>query len=157
MPRGSAKGERRGGKTKGTLNKRTIAKLQQIGTEIAEAKRGGGVVRARDALSDLTKTAIGFTAHWQNKMMAWEADPANAGTLIPREYIDRFMLGLTAATRAAAALAPYQDPRLAAIKVNMSPFDVVEPAKTIEGKALKIDTKDPVELARLYAQLVRAA
>lgn len=157
MPRGSAPGERRGGKTKGTQNKRTVAKLQQIGAEIAEAKRGGNVVRARDALSDLTKTAIGFTAHWQQKMMAWEAANQDKDALIPREYIDRFMLGLTAATRAAAALAPYQDPKLAAIKVSMSPFDVVEPAKTIEGRALKVDTKDPVELARIYAQLVRAA
>ena len=139
-------------------NKRTIAKLQDIGTEIAAAKRGAGPLRARDALMDLTRTAIGFTAHWQQKMIAWEADEKNVGKLVPQEYIDRFMLGLNAGIRSASALAPYQDPKLSALKVNISPFDIAPEPKTIEGKAMKpIDIKDPVELARIYAQVVRAA
>lgn len=158
--RGSKPGERRGGKQKGTPNKRTVAKLQQIGAEIAAAKKAGGPVRARDVLSDLTKTAVGFTAHWQQKMMAWEAAEASkpVPAPIPPEYVERFLEGMAAATRAAAALIPYQDPKLAAIKVSMSPFDVAPEPKTIEGKAIKpIDIKDPIELARIYSQVVRAA
>lgn len=154
-----ARGKKTGGRQAGTPNKRTAAKLQQIGAEIAQAKKGGGPLRARDVLSDLTKTAVGFTAHWQQKMMAWEQDPQNTGKLVPQEYVERFLLGLNAATRAAAALAPYQDPKLAAIKVSMSPFDTpaAPDPKMIEGKALKIDTSNPVELARVYSSLVRAA
>lgn len=155
--RGSKPGERRGGKQKGTPNKRTVAKLQEIGAEIAAAKKGEGPVRARDQLSDLTKTAVGFTAHWQKKMLEWERDEKNVGKIVPAEYVDRFMLGLNAAIRAASALAPYQDPKLAAIKVSMSSFDIPEAPKVIEGKATKIDIKDPVELARVYASMVRAA
>lgn len=152
MPRGNPKGV---GRPKGTPNKRTLQKLQEAGKTIAEAK-GGDVVRAKNVLADLTKTAVGFTAHYQQKMIAWEADPANAGKLPPADLVDRFMHGLNTAIKAAKALAPFQDPTFSAIKVSMSPLDIPEP-KLIEGKAAKIDIKDPVELARLYSTLVRAA
>jgi len=152
-----ARGYKTGGKVKGTPNKKTIAKLQEAGKMIAEAKKSNDVVRAKYVLADLTKTAVGFTAHYQQKMMAWEAMPENVGKVPPPELVDRFMDGLNAAIKAAKALAPFQDPTFSAIKVAMSPLDVPEP-KLIEGKpSKKIDTTNPVELARLYATLVRAA
>ena len=156
MSRGSAPGERRGGRQKGTPNKRTVAKLMDAGRAIADTKKMDSV-RAKNVLSDLTKTAVGFAAHYQQKMMAFDGTPENAGKLVPQEIVDRFMAGLNTAIRAATALAPYQDPKLSAIKVSMSPFDVPEVPKVIDGKATKIDLKDPIELARIYHSLVRAA
>ena len=152
-----ARGRKTGGRSKGTPNKRTVAKLAEVGKVIHEARKSKDVVRAKEVLSDLTKTAVGFTGYYQAKMMAFDADPKNAGKLPPAEVVDRFMWGLDAAVRAAKALAPYQDPTFAAIKVSMSPLDSLDAPKTIEGKATKIDTKDPIELARIYSQLVRAA
>lgn len=151
-----ARGRKTGGKQKGTPNKRTVAKLAEAGKTIAEANKSKDVVRGKWLLADLAKTAVGFTAHYQQKMMAFEADPANAGKLPPADVIDRFVMGLNTAIRAAKALAPFQDPTFSAIKVAMSPLDIPEP-KIINGKAKQIDIKDPVELARLYATLVRAA
>lgn len=151
-----ARGYKTGGRQKGSLDKKTILKLQEAGKTIAEANKSKDVVRAKHALADLTKTAIGFTAHYQQKMIAWEAVPENKDKLPPAELVDRFLDGLNTAIKAAKALAPFQDPTFSAIKVSMSPLDVPEP-KLIEGKATKLDIKDPVELARLYATLVRAA
>lgn len=150
-----ARGYKTGGRQKGSLDKKTIAKLAEAGKMIAQAKKSD-VVRAKYVLADLTKTAVGFTAHYQQKMIAWEAVPENKDKLPPAELVDRFLDGLNTAIKAAKALAPFQDPTFSAIKVAMSPLDIPEP-KLIEGKATKLDIKDPVELARLYATLVRAA
>lgn len=157
MSRGSAPGERRGGRQRGTPNKRTVAKLIDAGRTIAGGNKIKDAVRATDVLSDLTKTAMGFTAHYQAKMLAFEQDPTNKDKLPPPEVVDRFMLGLNAAIKAARALAPFQDPQFTAIKVAMSPFDTQEAQKVIEGKASKIDLRDPIELARIYHSVVRAA
>jgi hypothetical protein len=43
------------------------------------------------------------------------------------------------------------------IKVTISPLDVPEVPKTVEGKDLKINLKDPIELARICHSLVRVA
>jgi hypothetical protein len=115
------------------------------------------VLRAKSILSDLTKAAVGFTAHWQAQIIEWESKAENAGKVVPSEYVDRFMLGLNAAIRAAAALAPYQDPKFSNIKVAMSPLDASPEPKMIEGKAAKIDITDLNEITRLYHSVVRAA
>jgi hypothetical protein len=86
--------------------------------------------------------------------VAFEQDSQNAGKLPDRELIDRFMLGMNTAIRAAAALAPYQDPKFTNIKVETSPLDVPEVPKTV-SKGLKINLKDPIEVARIYSCLIR--
>src|SRR4051812_41711777 len=152
-----ARGGRRegAGRQAGTPNRRTVAKFLEDSQGDAEAKKQDGP-RAIKTLSELMVTAVGFTAHYQQKMIAWEAVPEKKDKLPPAEMVDRFMAGLNTAIKAAKALAPFQDPQFKAIAVTKSPLDVPEP-KLINGKAEKIDIKDPVELARLYATLVRAA
>jgi hypothetical protein len=153
-----ARGGRRegAGRLKGTPNKRTLIKLAEIGKTIAESQKAGSdVLRAKTILADLTKTAVGFAAHWQAKMMEWESKPENKDAIVPQDYIDRFMLGLNAAMRAATALAPYQDPKLAALKVSTSPYDTPLP-KVIESKKV-LEITDPMELSRLYHSVVGAA
>ena len=144
-----------GGRPKGSPNKRTVQKLIETGREIAKAKLD--VPRAKNTLADLMQTATGFTAMYQRKLLEFEADPANAGKLPPAELVDRFMMGLNTAIRAARALAPFQDPQFSAIRAAMSPLDVPDAPKVVEGKATKIDLNDPIELARIYHSLVRAA
>ena len=153
-----ARGGRRegAGRRLGTPNRRTVAKLIEASHALGEAKKQD-VPRAIRTLADLMVTAMGFTAHYQRKMIAFEEMPENAGKIPPQEIVDRFMAGLHTAIRAAAALAPYQDPKFANIKVTMSSLDMPEAPNTVEGKDLKIDLKDPIELARIYHSLVRAA
>ena len=153
MNRGSAPGERRGGRQCGSLNKRTVAKLADVGRDLAEARKQN-VPRAKIVLQDLMVTAIGFAAHYQRKILEFEAAPENVGKLPERELIDRFMLGINAAVRIAAALAPYQDPKLSAVRVSMSPLDA--PQRKIDRVPRELP-KDAAELARIYAQMVGAA
>jgi hypothetical protein len=145
-----------GGRAKGTPNKKTVAKLAEVGREIAEARKQE-VPRAKKTLQDLMVTAMGWASQYQRKIMEWQAQPGNAGKEPPADIVDRFWQGMEAAGRFATALAPYQDPRFTAIKVSMSPLDIPDAPKLIEGKANKIDMKDPMELARIYHQMVRAA
>lgn len=144
------------GRPKGALSRKTLAKLQEVGRDLSTAKKMD-VIRAKHTLADLIRTSTNFMAHYQRKMVEFEADKANAGKLPPPEIVERFLAGLHMSIRAAQALAPYQDPKFTNVKVSMSPFDAPEAPKLIEGKALKINTKDPIELARLYASMVRAA
>lgn len=133
-----------------------MAKLIEASQEIAEAKKRN-VPRAKTVLSELMVTAMGYASKHQQKMLAFERDPMNAGKEPPAEIVDRFWMGMHAAGKFAAALAPYQDPKFTNIKVGMSPLDVPEVPKAVEGKDLKINLKDPIELARIYHSLVRAA
>ena|SRR6266404_973642 len=151
-----ARGGRRegAGRRLGTPNRRTVAKLIEASHAVGKAKKQD-LPRAIKTLSDLMVTAVGFTAHYQRKMLEFEE--AHAGEVPPQEMVERFMAGLDAAIRAAAALAPYQDPKFTNIKVAMSPLDVLETPKIVKGKDLKIDLNDPIELARIYHSVVRAA
>jgi hypothetical protein len=97
---------------------------------------------------------MGYTATYQRKLAAWATE--NPGKEPPQELVDRFRLGMNAAGAFAKALAPYQTPKIGPIQPPVPPPEPLpgDLAKLIEGKELKI--KDPIELSRIYKQLVRA-
>jgi hypothetical protein len=133
-----------------------VAKLIEASQEIADAKKQN-VPRAKTILSELMMTALGFASKYQQKMLAFERDPKNEGKEPPAEVVDHFWMGMHAAGKFAAALAPYQDPKFTNIRVDMSPLDVPQVPKSVDGEDLKINLKDPIEIARIYHSLIRAA
>ena len=150
----------RGGRREGagrrlcTPNRRTVTKLIEASQEIAEAKKQN-VPRAKTILSELMMMAMDYVSKYQQKMLAFECEPQNEGKELPGEIVDRFWIGMHAAGKFAAALAPYQDPKFTNIKVAMSPSDMAAELKVIEDKASKIDSNDPNEAYRIYARMVR--
>jgi hypothetical protein len=147
---------------KGALNKATLAKLHMASQYAADAKKLGHK-EAVAVLDELMTVAMSFASAYQHKLMAWDRrHPFVEGQSLPEEppqkLVDRFWLGMNAAGIFAKSLAPYQTPKIAPYKPppelmpqpELPDFD----AKLIEGKELKI--KDPIELSRIYRQLVRA-
>jgi hypothetical protein len=151
-----ARGGRRegAGRRLGTPNRRTVAKLIEASQEIAEAKKQN-VPRAKTILSELMMMAMDYVSKYQQKMLAFECEPQNEGKELPGEIVDRFWIGMHAAGKFAAALAPYQDPKFTNIKVAMTPVDMPAEPKVIEGKSSKLDLNDPNECFRIYARMVR--
>jgi hypothetical protein len=115
------------------------------------------VPRAIKTLSDLMVTAMGYTAYYQRKITEFQQAPDNVGKLPDPDLHARFMDGLLAAGRFAKELAPFQDPKFANVKVEHTPLMPLDEPKLIEGKDLKINLNDPIEVARVYRSLVRAA
>jgi hypothetical protein len=152
MPR-AQRGQRFGGRQKGSANKRTVARLLTAQQEIADARKKGHK-QAITVLDDLMHTAAGYAALYQTKLQRWDAE--QPGIEPPPELVERFWLGMNSAGTFAKALAPYQTPKIGAIQPTPPPPDPLpgDYAKLIEGKELKI--KDPIELSRIYHKLVRA-
>jgi hypothetical protein len=145
---------RAGGRAKGTPNKRTVARLLAGRQEIEDAKQKGHK-QAITILDELAHKAVDYAAVYERKLLNFEQE--NPDAELPQGLVDRFWLGMNAAGRFAAALAPYQSPRLSVMRVlDETPGGFVpgDDAKLIEGGNLKI--KDPVELSRIYHRLVKA-
>lgn len=166
--RGAAPGERRGGRTKGIPNKATVVK--KLAVEALSSKEGkeavveafakatmtgNGVLKVRgkravEILDDIAKMFLGLAAQYQPR-----PDPVTKQETNQKADVDRFALYLGQAQRAAAALAPFQDPTFKAIAVQ----DVPPPPKENDG-AQVIDSmakRTQQDAGEVYARLVRGA
>jgi len=110
MPRGAAPGERRGGRTKGTPNKRTIgrrAALIRAANEAADA--ANGKLLDWNALAEMRKIAmvlIGMAGREQRKP--------------PDKRDNRWLLEvLEAASRVLSHIMPYEHRRLASLPATV--------------------------------------
>lgn len=146
-------GQKTGGKTKGTPNKKTVAKLNALSDQAAKAKKLGDK-QAVEVLNDLMKTASSFAALEQRKILEYPQGPDN----VPQAMLDRFWKAMECAGTFAKELARFQSPTFKAIHVPAPPPppppEPGDGARVIDGKAVRLD--DPVAISRIYQQLVRA-
>jgi hypothetical protein len=141
----------KGGRPKGSPNKRTVQKLIEASQQVADIKKLGQK-KATETLQDLMNTAMGMVALYQRRIMTTEG-------LLPEAKPDdvaNFWEAMKCAGTFSKALAPFQDPTFKAISVSMAPVMPAHPgdnAKQVEGKVIKMD--DPNAIARVYQQMVR--
>lgn len=132
MPRGARPGERRGGRAKGTPNKKhterqiieaslksTIktkedaerAKIAALAVQAA--KREGGAKLAKDKLEEYMATLEGMAGFYQPRPPTQQANK--------NENFDRFITCLDLAVYCAKELAQYQSPKLRAVMIAAPP------------------------------------
>jgi hypothetical protein len=154
---GSKKGERRGGRQKGSLNRATIERLEQAkiiqqiedqACQLGASDTQVGALTtskrklAREELEDLLPIIKGGVAHFQptvapeNKAADW---PTFKGWL--QFYADTLL-----------RLAEFQSPRFKAIAVAMGTTPTAPPQP---GDGV-ISLDDPVALQRIYERRIRA-
>jgi hypothetical protein len=157
MPRGAKPGERRGGRGKNTPNKRTVQKLIESSTQVAEIKRLGQR-KATEVMNELMQTARGMVALYQKRIVTPDGKDLKPDALA--DDVVQFWKAMDCAAIFTRNLAPYQDPMLTRVDVSASLVTPGVPlagepgdsAKVVEGKVVSID--DPVALGRLYARAV---
>jgi hypothetical protein len=159
MPKGSLPGERRGGRKKGTPNRRTVQKLIEASTQVAEIKKLGQR-KATEVMNELMQTARGMVALYQKRIVTADGKDLKPDAL-PAD-VEQFWKAMDCAAIFTRNLAPYQDPMLTRVDVSASlltpgvPLDASDnagdKAKLVEGKVITID--DPVALGRAYARAV---
>lgn|SRR5262245_1837536 len=111
MPRGSRPGERRGGRKRGTRNKRTV-EAELLAKRVLDNAPVGAIQNARLGKETLEKFMILFDAlaeHYRTIPQSPHSDEA------------KFTKYATAACECAKALAPYQSPTYRAIVVSPPP------------------------------------
>lgn len=153
--RGSAPGERRGGRVKGKANRVTEERLEreriarQAQTEVDKAYHAK-VKLGKDVLEDYMMAFHGIAAHYQNQLanaVAGGKPPAAADLAAFKEW------GTLVATTA-KNLAEFQSPKFKAIAVMAPPPNPNQaPPKQIDGKVIPLN--DPVAIARVYQNMVR--
>lgn len=154
MPRGDhvKKGQRIGGRQRGTPNKRTTERLeaeriaQQAQAEVDKARQANTKL-GKDVLEEFMKTFAGMAAHYQ---------PLPDGMAVPagrKPDEAKFLTYARLAAETAAKLAEFQSPKFKAIQVMTPPPTPVAPTAK-DGKVITID--DPVSLARVYSNMVKA-
>jgi hypothetical protein len=150
-----AKGKKTGGRERGSLNRRTLEKLAEVARE-AQDVRTGGKKFAKEVLDELMATAMSFAAREQRRILDEEEATDPDGTprgVASQETYDRFWIAMNAAGTFAKALAPFQHPTFRAIAVVPPAAEPPAP-KTIEGSVVNLN--DPIAVARIYQQMVRA-
>lgn len=138
-----------GGRVKGSLNKRTIAKLQEASNHIGAIKRQGQK-KATEVLNELMQTSVSFAARYQQRILAstqQDKEPT-------KEDLDRFWKAMECAGTFARSLAPFQDPTFSAIKVSM-PAAPMEGAVTLTQRENIVTINDPIALARVYQRMIK--
>jgi hypothetical protein len=145
MPRGAAPGERRGGRAKGTLNKRTTEALLKAAQTI-DAAREGRIELGKDVLDRMMKLAEGAASVHR----PWTQADVDAGraAAVGGDW-DRFGLWFDRTVFCAKELAKYQSPTFKAIAVQVTPDvsrDRLPPPS--DPKVVNID--DPEALQRVY-------
>jgi hypothetical protein len=119
MPRGSRPGERRGGRKKGTPNKLTREKIRRA---IEAVDRDGG------------SSAVDMLDRGMKRSFAW-AEACASGEMHDDKLHIQY---LRMATDAARALAPYQSPTLATVRIGESrdnPLEIREGVTSTEIRA----------------------
>lgn len=143
MPRGSAPGERRGGRGRGAQNKATIEKAAIArATLLNTPKKKLG----KDVLEEFMFVFAGMAATYQPAPPGHGPNP-NQDPALFKEYA-------TLACWSASLLAKYQSPTFGSYRVQhqeATPKD--QHPKLIEG-AKVIDINDPHELSRIYRKMM---
>lgn len=106
MPRGSAPGERRGGRKKGVPNKTTLARSARI----VEQRQAAGLKLGKDLMSEAANYFRGLADRY-----------APTGAQPNDEKFERY---LYKAAMIAARVAPYESPTLQSITVRQQPWDL---------------------------------
>lgn len=144
--RGSAKGERRGGRQVGTPNKATIQRNLIAARQAAEAlKPGSGKKLAKEVLEEFMLTFAGMAATYQ-PMPPGRTDVPDGRAPDPvlfRAYAELAVL-------AAAKLAPFQSPTFRAIAVTVAQEQVPIGPRIINNDPNVISIDDPLALQRVY-------
>jgi hypothetical protein len=110
MPRGGSKsGERRGGRQKGTLNKRTVARVAQAERHFAEAKAEGRKL-AIDELAWLASVLREGVEHFRPHFDRTDVESEN-----------RYLRWATALRQVLSALALYQSATYRAVLMTQPP------------------------------------
>jgi hypothetical protein len=140
------------GKQKGTPNKKTVAALVAASQSIGAIKRAGDR-KAIEILNELAQTARGLVALYQQRIMTAEGLRADAKA----DDVSQFWEAMKCATTIAKALAPFQDPTLSAIKVQMPTPLLGEGARMIGSNPLEEIQKmtDAITISRTYARIVK--
>lgn len=147
MPRGSAPGERRGGRAKGTPNKKTVAK-RAIEAEVI-ARTGLPDVRskpdrplAKEQLQEMLPILKSYVAFFQP---TYEGMPFQNKTGKEREFLMYFDLFLSTAR----ALAPYESPTYRALdmRATLPANQGIDPMQVMRAMLDEIDNETRRERA----------
>lgn len=141
------KGTRIGGRTKGTLNKRTIQKLNEVAQQAGEIKRQGRK-RAVEVLNELMHSTGGMAAVYQQRVIA-------AGEAAKASDVEMFKWAMEMTGTFAKALAPFQSPTFKAIAVTVQPEGEDESALSPAGEDGKLMIDDPAALMRIYQKTIK--
>lgn len=156
MARGSAPGEYRGGRQRGTLNKATLEKLAVAAQTIDSARRGETEL-AKDVLERMMKLAEG--AAGVNRPVT-AADVAAGRQQNPEGSWERFGEWFDRTVYCAKELAKYQSPTFKAI---VGPFAPAGPGteRTLElapnapaGENVRALSEDPEVLQQIYRRRI---
>lgn len=152
--RGSAPGERRGGKQKGTPNRATTERLEQerIARQAqAEVNKAyaSKVKLGKEVLEDYMMAFHAVAATYQNKIAASLQRQAEPG----KEDLASFKEWGGMVVETARRLAEFQSPKFKAIAVVAPPPNAHAP-KPIEGNVVPLN--DPIAISRVYSNLIRA-
>lgn len=170
MPRGAKPGQRQGGRTKGTLNKRTEARLRAL-AEAGRAVAAGEVApegefspekaaaaaevltapprkRSKDILEDLVHLFMAMAGHHVP-----EGLPVPAGSKPDHE---KFVTFARLAMEAADRHAKYQDPTFRAVAVAIAPAaSPGAPAGLPAPGGNVVQLLDAAELAKVYQRRIK--
>lgn len=145
-----AKGNKTGGRQRGTPNRRTTEALErervarQAQQEVDKA-RAANTKLGKDVLEEFMKTFAGMAAYYQ---------PVPEGMPIPsgrKPSEDKFLTYARLTVETARDLANFQSPRFRAVQIMTPPANPLLPAKA--GNVHTID--DPAAVARLYQNMVK--
>ena len=151
MPRGAAKGERRGGRALGTPNVKTLLReAQGLREELAkkaeaDLQKARGRKLGKEVLYEFMTVFAGMAASVQ---------PAPPGQINQHADEAKFQTWATLAVDTAYKLAQFESPKYRAIAV----FEQPAPPPPRPGDDAKvIDINDPVALARIYRRVITAS
>jgi len=162
---GSRPGERRGGRTRGTPNKATVARLEEVrvAEEVAAEidadpvalraaiqRAGARGFRGKDELIELGKVV-------KNHLVDFQAAALAAGKPGTKEYNaalwDKFKVWAEFFADVCNRVADFQDPRLKATMAMQLSSDA---PKVINEGTEFVRTGDPVAAARAYQRFIQA-
>lgn len=152
MPRGAAKGERRGGRPKGMPNQKTIERALQAEADLTAAEVNGKKL-GKDYLEQYTEAFHSIAAYYQNQI----ALAVQQGGVPPAAALAGFEKWGSLVVKAAREAAEFQSPKFRALAVAVAPGGMsggVDP-KVVDGTVVPLN--DNVGASRVYRQIVKAA
>jgi hypothetical protein len=118
MPRGAKKGERRGGRQKGSKNKRNVEREHRMLQEAVRREGGDMPPLAKDIVEEFMQTALRYARYYalEEKDLDLSASPNEQ---IKRDWKrNQFKGWARLAVTWATDLAPYQSPTFRAISIS---------------------------------------
>jgi hypothetical protein len=134
----------RGGRPKGSPNKRTVEAIEQASREIGNIRKQGRK-RAVEVLDEFMFSVGGMAAMYQNRIIA----PPAGQEAVSQADVEMFKWAVEMTEKFAKALAPFQSPTYRAINVTVGAGDIPPPTPAqIADQGKTID--DPQALMRFY-------